>query len=63
AKVVHWLPTSKQERSPFSMSSVKTMYHNQLLRYRFFNVFGISPNKQKNQTKIKEILQYGTIAA
>ncbi|MFT6843797.1 MAG: hypothetical protein ACJARP_003222, partial [Vicingaceae bacterium] len=35
----------------------------QLLRYRFFNVFGISPNKQKNQTKIKEILQYGTIAA
>ncbi|MFT6338365.1 MAG: hypothetical protein ACJATI_005138 [Halioglobus sp.] len=26
-------------------------------------MFGISPNKQKNQTKIKEILQYGTIAA
>jgi len=63
AKVSHWLPISKLERKPFSMSSVKTMYHNQLLLNRFFNVFGISPNKQKNKTKIREILRYGTIAA
>jgi hypothetical protein len=63
AKAIHWLPTSKKERKPFSMSSVKTMYHNQLLLDRFFVVFGISPNTQKNKTKVKEMLRYGTIAA
>lgn len=63
AKVSHWIQGSKQERKPFSMSSVKTMYHNELLLNRFFSVFGISPNKQKNKTKIRKILQYGTIAA
>lgn len=63
AKISHWLPSLKQERKPFSMSSVKTMYHNELLLNRFINVFGISPNKQKNKTKIRELLQYGAIAA
>ncbi len=63
AKVSHWLPSLKQDRKPFSMSSVKTMYHNQLLLNQFFSVFGICPNKQKNKTKVREILRYGTIAA
>jgi len=63
AKASHWISSSKQERKPFSMSSVKTLYHNELLLNRFINVFGISPNKQKNKAKIRELLQYGTIAA
>jgi len=63
AKTSHWLPISKLERKAFSISSVKTMYHNQLLLNQFFSVFGICPNKKKNQTKVREILRYGTIAA
>jgi hypothetical protein len=63
AKISHWLPSSKQEQKPFSMSSVKTMNHNELLLNQFFSVFAISPNKQKNKTKVRKLLRYGTIAA
>ena len=63
AKITHWLPIEKEERPAFSMRNIKTMYHNELLLKRFFNVFGIPPNKQKNNHKIRELINYGTIAA
>ena len=63
AKVAHWISIPKQERKAFSMSNVKTMYSNQLLLNRFFSVFGILPNLKKNKTKIRELMDYGAIAA
>ncbi len=45
------------------MADIKTMYHNELLLNRFFNVFGIKPNLRKNKDKIKEILYYGAKVA
>ena len=34
-----------------------------LLLYRFFIVFAINPNNPKIQNKIKELVNYGLIAA
>jgi hypothetical protein len=53
----------KEERKAFSMSDIKTLNHNRLLLCRFFDVFGIDPNKHKNKEYIKELKYYGTIAA
>ncbi len=63
AKITHWLTIEKEKRPAFSMRNIKTMYHNKLLLERFFIVFGIPPNKQKNNHKIRELINYGTIAA
>jgi len=63
AMVTHWLGIPKQTRPAFSMSDIKTMYHNELLLNRFITVFGISPNKLKNSNRIRELITYGTIAA
>ena len=63
AKITHWLSIPKHQRKAFSMSDVKTMYHNQLLLNRFFTVFGIRPDLKKNKNKIRELLFYGAIAA
>ena len=63
AKISHWLSIPKKDRPAFSMANVKTMYHNQLLLERFFNVFGIPPNKAKNNKRIRELITYGTIAS
>jgi hypothetical protein len=63
AKVEDWLSIPKEERKAFSMSDIKTLNHNRLLLCRFFDVFGIDPNKHKNKEYIKELIYYGTIAA
>ena len=63
AKITHWMSIPKQERKAFSMSSIKTMYHNELLLNRFINVFGISPHITKNNKKINELIKFGAIAA
>ena len=63
AKVTHWLKVPKEERKPFSMSDIKTMYHNELLLNRFFVTFGINPNITKNKVKALKLLDYGKIAA
>jgi hypothetical protein len=63
AKVEDWLSIPKDIRKQFSMSDIKTMNHNRLLLHRFFNVFGIDPNKPKNKLYVKELIYYGTIAA
>lgn len=63
AKVEHWLSIPKQDRKAFSLSDIKTLNHNKLLLCRFFDVFGIDPNKPKNKQYVKELLYYGTLAA
>ena len=60
---MHWIDTRKSESEPFSMANVKTMCHNKLLLERFLSVFAINPNTTKNQLKIKELYNYGLIAA
>ena len=63
AKIAHWISVPLNQREAFSMSSIKTMYHNELLLNRFISTFGISPHKRKNKRKIKELLKFGAIAA
>jgi hypothetical protein len=63
AKVEDWLSIPREVRKQFSISDIKIMNHNRLLMDRFFNVFGIDPNKPKNKEYVKELIYYGTIAA
>jgi hypothetical protein len=63
SKITHWLSIPKEQRESFSMADVKTIYHNELLLNRFFDVFGIKPNLIKNKHKIQELLYYGARAA
>ena len=63
AKITHWIPIEKSQRETFSMADVKTIYHNELLLKRFFDVFGVKPNLAKNKQKIQELLYYGARAA
>jgi len=60
---LHWLDTRKSNAQTFSMADFKTLCHNKLLLDRFISVFAINPNSAKNQQKIKELYQYGLIAA
>lgn len=66
AKIVHWLPQKDEktnEEVVFSMSDIKTQYYNELLLNRFIAMFGINPELEKNKRKIKELLEFGKIAA
>lgn len=63
AKVEDWLSIPKERRGAFSMTDIKTLNHNRLLLGRFFDVFGVDPNKLKNQQLFKELIYYGTMAA
>jgi hypothetical protein len=58
-----WLSNKGRENKPFSMSDYKTMYNNTLMLERFMCVFAINPNTPKNQKIVKELLDYGKIAA
>ncbi|WP_143021891.1 transposase [Myroides phaeus] len=51
ANVKHWITLIDQEPDtdiPFSMSDIKTHYHNGLLLKRFISTFGINPELTKN---------------
>lgn len=63
AKAMHWIPIPKEERKEFSMAEVKTQYNNRLMLGKFFSVFAIKPNLKKNKDKIREILNFGSMAA
>jgi len=63
AKITHWLSIDKSERKAFSMSNVKTLYHNQLLIDRFLIEFEINPNTKKNKERIRQLNNIGLIAA
>jgi hypothetical protein len=60
---IQWLDTRKSEAEPFSMANFKTLCNNKLLLDRFFSVFAINPNTTKNKHKIKQLYEYGLIAA
>ena len=63
AKVEHWLSIPKEIRPAFSMSDIKTMYHNTLLLERFIKLFAVPAHKLKNNHNVKELINYGRIAA
>lgn len=63
AKVEHWLSIPKETRGAFSMSDIKTVYHNTLMLQKFINVFAIPAYKLKNIHNVKELINFGRIAA
>lgn len=58
-----WLENQTQVRKPFSMADYKTLYNNMMVLERFMCVFAINPNTAKNKKIIRELLDYGKIAA
>jgi hypothetical protein len=62
AKIHHRMDENFSKEN-FSMTNRKTLYYNVLLLERFIDVFGINPNSAFNQRKIKELLNFGMIAA
>lgn len=58
-----WLSNKGDTPKPFSMSDYKTLYNNTLMIERFMCMFAINPNTTKNQKIVKELLEYGKIAA
>jgi hypothetical protein len=60
---INWLDTRKSKTEPFSMANFKTLCHNKILLDRFFVMFAINPNTPKNQLKVKELYNFGLIAA
>jgi hypothetical protein len=58
-----WLSTKNGTLKPFSMADYKTLYNNTLMLERFMCRFAINPNTAKNQKIVKELLNYGKIAA
>ena len=58
-----WLETQKSDLEAFSMADYKTLCHNKMLLDRFFAAFAINPNSPKNQQKVKELYNFGLIAA
>jgi hypothetical protein len=58
-----WFATKGKGDKPFSMSDYKTLYNNTLMLERFMCMFAINPNSPKNQKIVKELLDYGKIAA
>ena len=60
---IHWLDTRKSKTEPFSMANFKTLCHNKMMLERFFAVFAINPNSPKIQQKVKELYNFGLIAA
>lgn len=63
AKVQHWFSIPKEVRGAFSMADIKTLYHNTLMLERFIKVFAVAPNKLKNKKLIRELVNFGKIAA
>ena len=63
AKAEHWLSVPKETRGAFSMSDIKTMYHNTLMLQRFIEVFAVPAYKLKNIHNVKELINFGKIAA
>jgi hypothetical protein len=58
-----WLANKSDTPKPSSMANYKTMYNNTLLLERFMCMFAINPNTAINQKIVKELLDYGKIAA
>ena len=59
----HWISNRSDKPKPFSMADYKTLCNNTLMLDQFMCVFAINPNTAKNQKLVKELLDYGKIAA
>jgi len=62
AKIMQLSNPDTRENS-FSMLTYKVLFHNTLLLSRFFSLFAINPNSIKNHQHVKELLNFGTLAA
>ena len=62
AKIMQLSNPETRENS-FSMATYKVLFHNTLLLLKFFRLFGINPNSIKNHQHVKELLNFGTMAA
>jgi hypothetical protein len=62
AKAEHWLNKPKAERGSFSISSIKTRYHNHLLIDQLFNILPQDSNITKNHPRIRQLYHFGAIA-
>jgi len=58
-----WLSNKTNLNTPFSMANYKTFFNNALMLDRFICRFAINPNSAKNQKIVKELLEFGKIAA
>lgn len=63
AKAVHYLSLPTQERTTFSMSSVKVSYFNENYIDMIFRWLQRSPKLDKNSPEYKQLKSYGCIAA
>ncbi|MDO1450262.1 hypothetical protein Q0590_28535 [Rhodocytophaga aerolata] len=63
AKAEQWLNRPKAERGAFSMSSIKTFYHNHLLIDQLFNILPEDTKMIKNHPLIRQLYHFGAIAA
>lgn len=63
AKAEYWLSKPRDQRGAFSMSSIKTLYHNHLLIEQLFDNLPESVQLMKNDPNIKQLYQFGMIAA
>lgn len=63
AKVAHWFSKPVDERGPFSMADIKTLYFNELLLNRFFVAYGLNPHLAKNNPAYHTLCNLGKIAA
>ncbi len=63
AKAEHWLNKPKTDRGCFSISSVKTFYHNQLLIDQLFDILPEETKIIKNHPQIRRLYHFGAIAA
>jgi hypothetical protein len=61
--VQYCLSVPIEKRKSFSIANVKTRCHNQLLIYRFFEIYRKNPDLSKNNPEIKELVEFGCIAA
>ena len=62
AKIMQLSNPATRENS-FSMITYKVLFHNALLLTRFCRLFAINPNSIKNHQHVKELLNFGTMAA
>ena len=62
AKIMQLSNPETRENS-FSMATYKVLFHNVLLLSKFFRLFAINPNSIKNHQHVKELLNFGTMAA
>jgi hypothetical protein len=57
------LSNPETRENSFSIAIYKILFHNTLMKLRFFRLFAINPNSIKNRQHVNELLLFGTMAA